>query len=215
MDTPLHRHLVALALGAALLVCAAPAQAAAPGPDRLTLQASAVELGWEVEDLNPAGAIELEWILSRRDLRVLTWNAELGTHYDRDLGTGLYVGSALARHWHTWRGAYAGVRVGLGLQGLARGAAPSALAEEDPATWSWVARVPVGVEVGWQHPARGWRVGLRAEQVVWTPYVSKLPYRFAVQSSAGAVVSVPLFWKRGPVKAPRSSPATMEPEQEG
>ncbi len=197
MASPARWSIVVFATLWAVFGWSSAALAATPGPDRLTVQTSAVELGWEASELNPAAAMELEWVLSRRDLRVLTWSVELGTHYDQDLGTGFHVGSAMARHWHTWRGAYAGLRMGLGLQGLAPGAAPMDLADEDPATWSLVARVPLGLEVGWEHPARGWRVGLRAEQVVWTPYASKLPYRFAVQSSVGAVVSVPLFWKRG------------------
>jgi hypothetical protein len=74
------------------------------------------------------------------------------------------------------------------------------LSAEDPSSWGLIARVPVGIEMGWQHPARGWRAGLRAEQVIWAPYAWKLDYRLGVQSTVGAVVSVPLFWKRTVVR---------------
>ncbi len=170
--------------------------AATPAPDRLTLSSSTGALGWTPREVNPGASLELEWILQRRELSVLTWSTEVGGFTDTHFGSGAHVTTAVARHWHTWRGAYAGIRGGVGLQALAPGAMWSGLQEEDLTNWGLVARIPLGIEVGWQHPGRGWRVGMRAEQVFWAPYSWKLDYRFAVQSSVGVVVSVPLFWKR-------------------
>jgi len=172
------------------------AGAATPAPDRLTLSASSVVMGWEPRQVNPGTAVELEWILQRSHLRVLTWSLEGGGFTDFSYGSGAHLSTAVARHWHTWRGAYLGIRGGVGLQALAPGAMLDELSSEDPSTWSLVARLPVGIEAGWQHPARGWRLGVRAEQVVWAPYAWKLDRRVGVQSSVGAVLSVPLFWKR-------------------
>jgi hypothetical protein len=187
-----------VALAAWLLVgFSSAAMAANPAPDRLTVSGNSVVLGWEPQALSPATSVELEWILQRADFKVLTWSLEAGGFVDDSYGTGAHVTTAVARHWHTWRGAYAGLRGGLGLQVLAPGVMLDEVPSDDPATWGLVARIPVGIEVGWQHPARGWRLGLRLEQVIWAPYAWKLDYRVGVQSSLGAVVSVPLFWKRG------------------
>lgn len=189
-----------LLFGLALAVPGLASAAPTPAPDRLTLSGSTVVLGWEPRELNPATSIELEWILQRKNLRVLTWSVEGGGFTDASYGSGAHVTTAVARHWHTWRGLYAGVRGGVGLQVLAPGAMLDELSAEDPSSWGLIARVPVGIEMGWQHPARGWRAGLRAEQVIWAPYAWKLDYRLGVQSTVGAVVSVPLFWKRTVVR---------------
>ncbi len=196
---PLLRAATAL-LTLLLLLAAHPAQAANPAPDRLTVSGSSVVLGWQPREVNPAAAVELEWVLQRRDLKVLTWSVEGGGFTDLSFGSGAHVSTAVARHWHTWRGVYFGVRGGIGLQTLAPGAMLDELSGEDPSTWGLVARIPVGMEAGWQHPARGWRVGLRAEQVAWAPYAWKLGPRVGVQSSLGAVVSVPLFWRRSVIQ---------------
>jgi len=171
-----------------------------PAPDRLTLAGSTVVMGWEPRELSPAAGVELEWILQRKDLKVLTWSVEAGGFTDASFGSGAHVTTAVARHWHTWRGLYAGVRGGVGLQALAPGARLDELTAEDPSSWGLIARVPLGIEAGWQHPARGWRAGLRAEQVIWAPYAWKFETRVGVQSTVGAVVSVPLFWKRTVVR---------------
>ena len=174
--------------------------AATPAPDRLTVAGSTVVLGWEPRELSPGTGVELEWLLQRKDFKVLIWGVEGGGFADTSYGSGLHVTTAVARHWHTWRGLYAGVRGGVGLQALAPGALVSDLPEDDRTTWELIARVPLGLEVGWQHPARGWRAGVRAEQVLWAPYTWKLDTRLGVQSSLGLVVSVPLFWKRTVVR---------------
>lgn len=197
---PLRSIAALLALGLSLAVGGQAHAAKTPAPDRLTASGSSVVLGWEAQELNPAAALELEWILQRKDLKVLTWGMALGGFTDDGFGAGAHVTTAVSRHWHTWRGVYAGVRGGVGLQVLAPGAMLQDLGAEDPTGWDLVARIPVGVEVGWQHPARGWRAGLRAEQVVWAPYAWKLETRVGVQSSVGVVVSVPLFWKNTAVR---------------
>ncbi len=171
-----------------------------PAPDRLTVAGSTVVLGWEPRAFNPGMGVELEWVLQRKDLKVLIWGVEGGGFADLSYGSGGHVTTAVARHWHTWRGLYVGVRGGVGLQALSPGTKVSEIPGQDTTSWDLIARVPLGVEVGWQHPARGWRAGLRAEQVLWAPYTWKLNTRLGVQSSLGLVVSVPLFWKRTVVR---------------